>query len=42
VGDLRIIPGLVFFENEEVQKMKEKVHDRRLVEAVVGSGACIH
>jgi uncharacterized protein with PhoU and TrkA domain len=35
VGDLRKIPGLVSFENEEVQKMKEKVHDRRLVEAVI-------
>ncbi|KAL3922634.1 MAG: hypothetical protein SGILL_002104 [Bacillariaceae sp.] len=35
VGDLRKIPGLVSFENEEVEKINEKVHDRRLVEAVI-------
>jgi uncharacterized protein with PhoU and TrkA domain len=35
VGDLRKVPGLVSFENEEVEKINEKVHDRRLVEAVV-------
>jgi uncharacterized protein with PhoU and TrkA domain len=35
VGDLRKIPGLMSYENEEVEKMNEKVHDRRLVEAVI-------
>lgn len=35
VGDLRKIPGLVSFENEEVEKINEAVHDRRLVEAVI-------
>lgn len=35
VGDLRKVPGLISFENEEVEKINEKVHDRRLVEAVV-------
>ena len=33
--DLRKIPGLISYESEEVKKMAEKVHDRRLVEAVV-------
>lgn len=35
VGDLRKVPGLISFENEEVEKINENVHDRRLVEAVV-------
>ena len=35
VGDLRKIPGLKSFESDEVEKMNEKVHDRRLVEAVI-------
>ena len=35
VGDLRKIPGLISHEKEEVQKINEKVHDRRLVEAVI-------
>jgi K+/H+ antiporter YhaU regulatory subunit KhtT len=35
VGDLRKVPGLVSFESEEVEKINEKVHDRRLVEAVI-------
>ena len=35
VGDLRKIPGLMSYENEEVEKINEKVHDRRLVEAVI-------
>ena len=35
VGDLRKIPGLISYESEEVEKINEKVHDRRLVEAVV-------
>mmetsp|Transcript_29018 Transcript_29018/g.42804 ORF Transcript_29018/g.42804 Transcript_29018/m.42804 type:complete len:1236 (+) Transcript_29018:347-4054(+) len=35
VGDLRKIPGLVSYESEEVEKLNEKIHDRRLVEAVV-------
>lgn len=35
VGDLRKIPGLISFESEEVKKMNENVHDRRLVQAVI-------
>eukprot|EP00526_Cylindrotheca_closterium_P004033 CAMPEP_0113606276 /NCGR_PEP_ID=MMETSP0017_2-20120614/2769_1 /TAXON_ID=2856 /ORGANISM="Cylindrotheca closterium" /LENGTH=1216 /DNA_ID=CAMNT_0000514811 /DNA_START=270 /DNA_END=3920 /DNA_ORIENTATION=- /assembly_acc=CAM_ASM_000147 len=35
LGDLRKIPGLISYESEEVEKMNEKIHDRRLVEAVV-------
>jgi di/tricarboxylate transporter len=35
VGDLRRIPGLVSYQSDEVEKMKEKVFDRRLVQAVV-------
>lgn len=35
LGDLRKIPGLISFESEEVEKINEKIHDRRLVEAVV-------
>ena len=35
IGDLRKIPGLVSYESDEVNKMKEKVFNRRLVQAVV-------
>jgi di/tricarboxylate transporter len=35
VGDLRKVPGLVSYQAGEVEKMNEKVHDRRLVQAVV-------
>lgn len=35
VGDLRKIPGLKSAENEEVERINEKVHDRRLVQAVI-------
>eukprot|EP00934_Nitzschia_sp_Nitz4_P004130 Nitzschia sp. Nitz4//scaffold71_size96697//52407//56542//NITZ4_004698-RA/size96697-augustus-gene-0.145-mRNA-1//1//CDS//3329557256//4120//frame0 len=35
VGDLRKIPGLISYESDEVKKMNENIHDRRLVEAVV-------
>ena len=35
LGDLRKIPGLVSTESEEVDKINDKIHDRRLVEAVV-------
>lgn len=35
VGDLRKIPGLRAYESEEVAKMNENVHDRRLVQAVI-------
>jgi di/tricarboxylate transporter len=35
VGDLRKIPGLVSYESEEVNKLNEKIYNRRLVEAVV-------
>jgi len=35
VGDLRKIPGLKSFETDQVKKINEKVHDRRLVQAVV-------
>jgi di/tricarboxylate transporter len=35
VGDLRKIPGLLSYQNEEVLKINEKVHDRRLVQAVI-------
>jgi uncharacterized protein with PhoU and TrkA domain len=35
VGDLRKIPGLISHEKEEVEKINEKIHDRRLVEAVI-------
>jgi TrkA-C domain len=34
-GDLRKIPGLISNENEEVAKIDEKLHDRRLVQAVM-------
>jgi hypothetical protein len=35
VGDLRKIPGLKSAENDEVEQINEKVHDRRLVQAVI-------
>jgi len=35
IGDLRKIPGLTSYVDEEVKKIKEKVHDRRLVQAVI-------
>ena len=35
IGDLRKIPGLTSFVDEEVKKINEKVHDRRLVQAVI-------
>ena len=35
VGDLRKIPGLELYQNEEVDKMGEKVFSRRLVQAVI-------
>ena len=35
VGDLRKIPGLVQYQNEEVEKINERVFDRRLVQAVI-------
>jgi len=35
VGDLRKIPGLASYQKEEVEKINEKVHDRRLVQAVI-------
>lgn len=35
VGDLRKIPGLNSYQSKEVDKINEKVHDRRLVQAVV-------
>jgi len=35
VGDLRKIPGLTSYVSDEVKKMKEEIHERRLVEAVV-------
>jgi di/tricarboxylate transporter len=35
VGDLRKIPGLVSNQDDEVKKINDKVHDRRLVQAVI-------
>lgn len=35
VGDLRKIPGLRSFDSDQVEKINEKVFDRRLVQAVV-------
>ena len=35
VGDLRKIPGLELYQNEEVAKMGEKVFSRRLYQAVI-------
>ena len=39
VGDLRKIPGMKSYVNEEVKKINEKVHDRRLVQAVIARRA---
>lgn len=42
LGNLRKVPGFSFVEEEEVLKTKEKLHDRRLVQAVVSrSGAVV-
>jgi uncharacterized protein with PhoU and TrkA domain len=35
IADLRKVPGLKSYENEDIMKMKEHVHDRRLVQAVI-------
>jgi hypothetical protein len=35
VGDLRKIPGLVSNQDDEVKKINDKIHDRRLVQAVI-------
>lgn len=35
VGDLRKIPGLRSYQSDEVSKINESVHDRRLVQAVI-------
>lgn len=35
IGDLRKIPGLVSYERHEVKQITDKVHERRLVQAVV-------
>jgi len=35
IADLRKIPGLVSLEEDELKQIQEKVHDRRLVQAVV-------
>jgi uncharacterized protein with PhoU and TrkA domain len=35
IGDLRKIPGMKSYVNSEVKKINEKVHDRRLVQAVI-------
>ena len=35
IGDLRKIPGWKSYLNEEVKKVSDKVHDRRLVQAVI-------
>lgn len=35
IADLRKIPGLVSLEDEELKQIEEKIHDRRLVQAVV-------
>ena len=39
VGDLRKIPGMKSYVNKEVKKINEKVHDRRLVQAVIARRA---
>jgi uncharacterized protein with PhoU and TrkA domain len=39
VGDLRKIPGMTSYVNEEVKKINEKVYDRRLVQAVIARRA---
>lgn len=35
IGDLRKIPGLSLYENDEVKKVNAEIQDRRLVQAVV-------
>jgi di/tricarboxylate transporter len=35
VGDLRKIPGLVQYQNEQVEQIKDRIHDRRLMQAVI-------
>mmetsp|Transcript_13946 Transcript_13946/g.31658 ORF Transcript_13946/g.31658 Transcript_13946/m.31658 type:complete len:1331 (-) Transcript_13946:148-4140(-) len=35
VGDLRKIPGLIQYQSGEVEKINDRVHDRRLVQAVI-------
>jgi len=35
ISDLRKIPGMKIYVNEEVKKINKKVHDRRLVQAVI-------
>ncbi|EED91156.1 hypothetical protein THAPSDRAFT_269063 [Thalassiosira pseudonana CCMP1335] len=35
ISDLRKIPGLVSFDDDELKQIDEKLHDRRLVQAVV-------
>ena len=35
IGDLRKIPGLTLYENNEVKKINAEIQDRRLVQAVV-------
>lgn len=39
IGDLRKIPGMKSYVNKEVKKINEKVHDRRLVQAVIARRA---
>lgn len=39
VGELRRIPGMKSYVNKEVKKINEKVHDRRLVQAVISRRA---
>ena len=39
IGDLRKIPGMRSYVNEEVKKINEKVFDRRLVQAVIARRA---
>ncbi len=39
IGDLRKIPGMKSYVNEEVKKINEKVYDRRLVQAVIARRA---
>ena len=35
IGHLRKVPGLEYVENEEIQRLEDKVHSRKLVQAVV-------
>jgi K+/H+ antiporter YhaU regulatory subunit KhtT len=37
----RKIHGLVSYESDEVYKLKERPHDRRLVQAVIGKNSCL-